>query len=202
MTPELAPGTWIHRPGDAGDGATAAPVPAAQLGLWFFLATTTMLFAGFTSAYLVRQSTGSDWRPVSLPPVVWLNTVALLLSSAALEWGRRTARVARSAGSARRWLLASLMLGLGFLAGQVYAWQQMAARGLTLSAGPHASFFYVLSGVHGVHLIGGIAALGYATVAAWRALVPRAQRLTLCATYWHFMGGLWLYVLLLLLVLS
>ncbi len=173
-------------------------VSSAQLGVWIFLATATMLFAGFTSAYLVRQ-TGSDWRPIPLPPLLWLNTGVILASSFSLERGR--ARL--HARSGRRWLLAAWLLGIAFLAGQVMAWKFLADRGVYLPTNPHSSFFYILTGVHGLHVMGGLAAL--ASVFLIRKHMPAGrweQRLKVCATYWHFVGALWLYLFVVLFVLG
>ncbi len=152
---------------------------AGHLGLWFFLATVTMLFAGFTSAMLVRR-TAADWQPLPVPPLLWINTGVLAVSSLTMERARRQAR-ARSGSVA-----ATALLGLLFLVGQVAAWRQLVAQGLFLSSNPHSSFFYILTGAHGVHLLGGLFALGY--------LLARRRGLNLCATYWHFLGALWIYL--------
>jgi cytochrome c oxidase subunit 3 len=157
---------------------------SAELGLWIFLATVTMLFAGFTSAYIVR-SAGPDWQPIPLPPILWFNTIVIAASSVALESGR-----ARSS----RWIWVAALLGLIFLIGQLFAWRLLAARGFYLPSNPHSAFFYILSGLHGLHLLAGICALAY--------LLIRGERSTLswrlCATYWHFVGALWVYLLLVL----
>ena len=178
----------------------ALSVTSGQLGLWAFLGTVTMLFAGFTSAYLVRQTTGSDWSALPLPPVLWINTAVLLASSATLERGRMLSRRGQALPG---WLLTTLLLGLVFLAGQLVAWRTLAAEGIFLPANPHASFFYVLTAVHAAHLLGGIAALTAALVALRRTAPSpeREHRLKLCATYWHFVGGAWLYLFLVLFVL-
>ncbi|MBI4467820.1 MAG: cytochrome c oxidase subunit 3 [Acidobacteria bacterium] len=188
----------------AGDGEIAREgslsMNTAELGLWIFLSTVTMLFAGFTSAYLVREA-GSDWRPIPVPPVLWLNSGLLLLSSFAIEMARARQR-RMEAGRYNGWLAGTTLLGTAFLAGQLLAWRQLAAEGLYLPSNSHSAFFYVLTGVHGLHLLGGIGALLYALIAIRRPAPPPAaiQHLKLCATYWHFVGGLWLYLLLVLFV--
>ena len=146
-----------------------------------FLATVTMLFAGFTSAFLIRR-TGSDWQPVALPKLAYANTLVLLAASVLLELARQ-----RASHAATR---AALVCGLLFLAGQVQVWRLLAARGMFLSDTPEGAFFFLLSAVHGVHLLGGVAAL------LWQLVQGRAPRLV--AAYWHFLGLVWLYVLLLL----
>ncbi len=170
-------------------------VPSAHLGLWIFLGTVTMLFAGFTSAYLVRQA-GSDWQPIPRPPILWMNTGVLLLSSFLLEMGRRRA-------SPRRWVAGATLLGVLFLLGQLLAWRTLRAQGIYLPTNPHSSFFYILTGVHGVHVVGGVIALLSGLVLAWRNVSEERlfHRLSLCATYWHFVGGVWLYLLFVLFLL-
>ncbi|MDA2929254.1 cytochrome c oxidase subunit 3 [Acidobacteria bacterium AH-259-O06] len=169
----------------------------SQLGLWIFLATVTMLFAAFTSAYLVRKS-GSDWQPVSLPAILWFNTALLLCSSVTMELGRARGKRLQTRGL-RSWLLASTLLGLGFLLGQLLAWRQLAAQGVFLPSSPHSSFFYILTGLHGFHLLAGLLLLLYLLFRVRPGGNPGnrlAQRdlTNLCATYWHFLGGLWLYL--------
>lgn len=184
--------------GEGGEGReTAVPLNTAQLGLWAFLATLSMLFAGFTSAYLVRR-TVSDWQPIAMPPVLWLNTAMLFSSSITLEAARGSMRRRRTA-ALNGWLLATAVLGMAFLVGQLFAWRQLAAQGIYVPTNPHSSFFYMLTGVHGLHLLGGILALLYALGRAWRSRLASAEphALDLCATYWHFVDGVWLYLFLL-----
>jgi cytochrome c oxidase subunit III len=192
-----------HDPVDPGDGGGEpwAGFNPAQFGLWAFLGTVTMMFIGFTSAYIVRR-TGVDWRPLPAPLLLFVNTAALLLSSVALEAARRR-RSALDLAGLRRWLGATGLLALAFAAGQLVAWRLMAARGFFLSSNPHSSFFYLLSGVHLAHLAGGL---------VWFALVlfrlrghryaasAGASALSLFATYWHFLSLLWVYVLVLIFV--
>jgi len=159
-----------------------------------------MLFIGFTSAYIVRRSAG-DWRPLAAPAILWANTAVLLASSFVLERSRARVKRADLLG-ARGFLLGAGLLGLGFLLGQVQAWKALAAQGLFLSSGPHSAFFYLLSGVHLVHILGGLVWLAVALVALWRSpLAASGRRLSLLATYWHFLAAVWLYLLLLLFVL-
>ena len=184
-------------PASAFDPAEHRRNSSLQVGLWAFLGTVTMLFAGFSSAYLVRRS-GSDWQAISLPPLLWLNTAVLALSSATLELARYAVLRERLSG-ARFWFLLTTVLGIGFLAGQVEAWRLLAAQGVFLPTSPHSSFFFVLTTVHGVHLLGGIIALLILLARLWR---PGRQNqivaFRLCATYWHFVDGLWFYTFLLL----
>lgn len=157
---------------------------AAETIVFAFLATVVMLFAGFTSAWLIRR-TGSDWGRLDLPPLAYVNTLVLALSSVGLE-------LARNARTARRgvWSRATLALGLVFLAGQVALWRALSADGALVTDTPQGAFLLLLSGVHGLHLLGGVVALAL--------LVRRAATPRLLALYWHFLGLTWLYVLLLL----
>jgi cytochrome c oxidase subunit 3 len=169
-----------------------------RLGLWMFLATVTMLFAAFTSAYVVRRS-GSDWRHIALPSILWLNSAILAASSVALE-------AARLNGERERWrpataaVLVALLLGAGFLAGQVAAWRQLAAAGVYLPTSPHSAFFFMMTGAHAVHVVAALVVLTWGAVATMRgARDPRAwaSRMGLCRTFWHYLGAAWVLLFLL-----
>jgi cytochrome c oxidase subunit III len=164
-----------------------------RLGLWMFLGTVTMLFAAFTSAYIVRRS-GSDWRHVSLPLILWANTVVLAVSSIAVE-------VANRNGMRRRWggavvaFAAALAFGIAFLGGQIAAWRQMVAGGVYLPTSPHSSFFYMLTGAHAVHVVAALAVLAWgAAHTRSGARDPRAWglRMEICRTFWHYLGAVWI----------
>jgi len=166
-----------------------------RLGLWMFLATVTMLFAAFTSAYIVRRS-GSDWRHVALPPILWLNTLVLGASSVTLE-------IASRAGLERRWraagggFAAALVLGFGFLAGQIGAWRQMVAEGVYLPSSPHSSFFYMMTGAHALHVVAALAVLLWSAAATWSAgrdVRAWDAQVGLCRTFWHYLGGVWVFL--------
>ena len=191
----------LNADGDESSGERAWAANTAYLGLSLFLATVTMLFAGFTSAILVRR-TASDWQPIPTPGLLWLNTALLLSSSLTMERMRVLARQERWKAM-RRWLLATALLGLLFLTGQIGAWQQLAARGLYLSSNPRSSFFYILTGTHGVHLLGGLFALAYLLLRflPGSPAPPRTTALNLCAVYWHFLDGLWIYLFVVLFVM-
>ena len=131
--------------------------------------------------------------------MLWLNTALLLASSATLEWARRRIRRGDELGL-RRGVEATAALGLLFAAGQVVAWHQLAAQGISLVTNPHSSFFYVLTATHGLHLLGGIAALAVVAVRTWqhRYTAERHGGVVNCAVYWHFLDLLWLYLFVLL----
>ena len=166
-----------------------------KLGLWMFLATVTMLFAAFTSAYVVRRS-GSDWRHVALPSILWLNTLVLAASSVALEAGRLRGERGRWSSACAAVALAFL-LGVAFVGGQYAAWRQMVAAGVYLPTSPHSSFFYMLTAVHATHVVAALVVLAWAGVATIRgSRNPRtwAARMTLCRTFWHYLGAVWLFL--------
>jgi cytochrome c oxidase subunit 3 len=177
-----------------------SPEPS-RTGIWVGLAAISMSFAAFTSALVVRQSTANDWRPLTLPSLVFVNTVILLASSVTLEVARRhVAEYARNKTSDRGaslfWLSGTLALGLLFVGGQYIAWRQLRAEGLYLASNPNSSFFYVLTAMHALHVLGGLVGLGRVTYLVRQPLFSM-RRSTMDATsyYWHFMGVLWLYVL-------
>lgn len=195
----------------------------ARLGMIVAIIAIVMVFVSLTSAYLVRQglptlnpSTGllvHDWFPLPLPKLLLVNTVVLLISSLTMELSRRQlardttlAQVASIPGvslgqSAQMpWLAYTVVLGLCFLAGQWLVWRELAAHGFYVSTSPSSSFFYVLTGMHGVHLIGGVLALLIAGAAALlrKPLETRAVVVDVTGWYWHFMAFLWVFILCLL----
>lgn len=175
-----------------------------RIGMWVALASILMLFVALTSAYIVRQIPAwnggvDDWVPLDMPPVLWVNTIAILVSSMTIELARRALN-RNDYARFNRWLIVTTVLGAAFIAGQFVAWKQLAAQGIYVNTHPHSSFFYLMTGVHGVHLLGGILALLYVTLAALRLRIGMAKRnaVKVTALYWHFMDGLWVYLFLLL----
>jgi len=166
-----------------------------QLGMWFALVGIVMLFAGFFSAMVVRRGMSFDWVSIALPRLLWVNTGVLLMSSLTLEFSRR-ALSDNAAANFLRWLAATVALGTAFLVGQLAVWRELAARGVYLATNPSSSFFYVLTATHGVHLLGGILALGYVALHAMRMASGRERRtaLDVTAIYWHFMDALWIFI--------
>jgi cytochrome c oxidase subunit 3 len=174
--------------GRPGDDRAAPETSPLRVGVWLVVGAAVVLFAAFTSTYLARR-VQADWRVGPLPSILWVNTVMLLASSVAIEAARRAQDVRRTRAAVG---LATL-LGVAFLAGQVAAWRQLVAAGVYLASNPHADFFYLLTGAHAVHLVGGVGALAY----AWRrvGLAPAAGALVgAVAIYWHFVDALWLYI--------
>jgi cytochrome c oxidase subunit III len=178
--------------------------PASRTGVWVGLAAITMTFAAFTSAMIIRQGSSYDWQHFVLPSVLYFNTAVLLASSVVLELARK--RVAgflhghakqRSAAMLTLWL--TLGLGLLFVGGQYAAWMELRAQGLYLATNPSASFFYLFTVLHALHIVGGLFGL---SLVIWRfsKQVPtlRISTLSTVSYYWHFMDVLWIYLLLLL----
>lgn len=213
---EEAPAPERREPGHTGNGGWQNLVPAggtlrtteeyspppSSSAIWVGIAAISMSFAAFTSALIVRQGASSDWRHITLPPVMYVGTLVLLGSSVTLEVARR--RVAEFMGShatrvevPRRWLLLTLGLGLLFVAGQYIAWLQLRAQGLYLATNPNASFFYVFTAMHALHVLGGLGGLVRTTVKLSHATLRRST-MNATAYYWHFMGVLWLFLFLLL----
>jgi cytochrome c oxidase subunit 3 len=177
------------------------PAGTYRTGMWMALVAIVMLFAAFTSALVVRKGGSSDWTSIALPQILYLNTLILLASSVALEVARR----ALATGMVRRFKIsldAAAILGVAFLGGQFIAWTQLAARGVFLATNPSSSFFYLLTGAHALHLLGGITALFYLVYRAPQLAsgVKKPVAVDVTAIYWHFMDGLWIYLLLLLTV--
>ena len=192
----------------------------ARLGLAVGLTPVIMLFVSFTSAYIVRQGLPTldlrtntyvhDWLPVNLPwLLLMINTVVLLVSSVTMEFSRR--QITRQAALAPvqsipgvslgeektvPWLGITVVLGLGFLAGQWLAWQELENRGFYLATSASSSFVYLLTGMHAIHLAGGILALTYAAITSLLRKPVEARRIVvdITAWYWHFMALLWIYI--------
>lgn len=187
-----------------GGGLRAVKDPAGEptrTGIWVGLAAIGMMFAALTSALYVREGAATDWHHIVLPPILWFNTLALIASGITLEIARR--RVASfmrglepSRSSPMFWLNITMALGLVFVIGQYLAWLKLRSEGLYLPTNPNSSFFYVFTGVHVIHVLGGLGGLSRVMV-KFRSTTDRLRRCTIDATsyYWHFMGLLWVYLL-------
>jgi cytochrome c oxidase subunit 3 len=163
-----------------------------------FLAVATSLFVLFVSAYAMRLGL-ADWTPLPRPRLLMLNTALLVGASLAMEWTVHAARRADQ-DNVRRGLWASGVLTFGFLAGQLFVWKQLNDAGYFVSSSAATAFFYLLTAVHGLHVLGGLVAWARASARAWRGTDPARIRLgvELCATYWHYLLAVWvvLYALL------
>lgn len=172
--------------------AGVAARPPAKMALWVFLGVASSLFVLFVSAYAMRL-TVVDWTPLPRPRLLMLNTGLLIAASIAMQWTVHAVRRADLA-NVRLGLGISGVLTLGFIAGQLFVWTQMRSAGFLVASSAASAFFYLLTGVHGLHVLGGLVAWGRATTRAWRGAAPGRLRLVveLCATYWHFLLVVWL----------
>jgi len=193
-----------HASGMAVAKARTAAEGASRSGIWVAIFAITMSFAAFTSALFVREGSAGDWTHLVLPRILYANTLALLLSSITVHRASkaiqsRTYLEPQTVSTVMAWLVATFALGLLFIAGQYEAWRQLAAQGLFLATNPNSSFFYVFTGMHILHLLGGIAALVY-LIGRLAGSYTTFRRAAFANTtiYWHFMGVLWVYLLLVL----
>ena len=176
--------------GDVG----AIDVAPTRIGLWIFLAVVTSLFGLFLSAYSMRMHHG-EWSQIVLPRVLWLNTLLLVAASVALQFAR-SATVRGRLGGVRNGLLAGGALTLAFLAGQLVAWQQLSEAGYFVQASAATAFFYVLTTVHGLHLLGGLFVWGRTTgrLLGGAELIDLKLSVELCSEYWHYLLLVWIVV--------
>jgi cytochrome c oxidase subunit 3 len=170
---------------------------AAKTGLIMFLAVVGSLFALLASAFLMRAA-NTDWRAAPMPGLLWLNTAVLVFSSAAMQVAVAASRRGETQ-RARLFLLSGAGAAFAFLAGQFLAWRQFEAAGYFLSSNPANAFFYLLTGLHGAHLTGGMAALALAVSRAQGDVSAAQPAIRLCAIYWHFLLVVWLILFALLL---
>jgi len=185
----------------------------SETGVWIGMFAIVMSFAAFTSAMIVRQGVSPDWRHFELPRLLYLNTLTLIASSFTLVRARARLTSAvkplpasgvdskKSFSEGMSWLYITFGLGTVFLVGQVLVWRLLVAQGLFLSTNPSSSFFYVFTAMHGLHLLGGILALAWMIHKLARTRgISQTTGLPAVCLYWHFMDGLWLYLLVLLFV--
>ena len=172
--------------------------------MWFLLLVVLMTFGGLISAYIVISTNGVlEWQPFNLPKAVWVSTVLILASSVTYKIAQNALNAANQE-KAKTWFLATTVFGGMFIASQLLAWFELVRRGVYVQSNPYAGFFYILTAVHAVHVIGGIAVLGFIVLRTWEKtasseeLIKRQQVSNAVAWYWHFMDGLWLVLVLLL----
>jgi cytochrome c oxidase subunit 3 len=194
-----------NRPPAGGDGGEGdkrrRPGPPSPRRYYTAIAlaivSILMFFMALASAYIIRKA-GNDWVPVHLPTVVWANTLALLASSATMELARRRLAEANIKSFRTLWQ-ATTGLGFLFLVGQIVAWRQLVLQGVYVSTNPASSFFYIFTAAHGLHLLGGVGALLYVLFRAFeKTQLSRATAAEVTSYYWHFMDGLWVFLLALL----
>ena len=119
-----------------------------RIAVWVAIAGIVMLFTALASAYIVRSASGNDWQPLVLPKVLWLSSALIIISSVTMEISRRSLKAQDNRGYSR-WLIITLMLGLGFVVAQLLAWRQLVRQGVYMASNPHSSFFYLFTATHG-----------------------------------------------------
>jgi cytochrome c oxidase subunit 3 len=193
LRPTLNVKPWVEqRPIKNVDAEGSLPLPPVKVGLGVFLAVATSLFALLISAYHMRMM-AADWTQLALPKVLWLNTGVLILSGAAMQWTRAAAQKEQIDG-VRIGLIAAGVFTVAFLAGQLWAWQQLNASGYFVKTDPATAFFYLLTALHGLHLLGGMYVWGRTTARVLRGVEVGKVRLSveLCTVYWHYLLLVWL----------
>ena len=166
-----------------------------KFALWLFMISIVMIFASLTSAYLVKRGDGS-WRVFDLPQMFWYTSGVILVSSITMQWAVMAARKDKL-GTVIKLLWFTLIMGVVFLVGQFLAWGEMIDNNIYFTGGnPSESFIYVLSGVHWVHLISGLIFISIILFNTYKFNIHSKAmvRLEMCNTYWHFLGGLWIYL--------
>lgn len=176
---------------------TTNKIHPLKFGLWVAMASITMMFGALTSAYIVRQSAG-NWLEFELPNIFFLSTVILLISSLTLHTSFRY-YIKGNEARYKSFLLISFVLGIGFLIFQYQGWMDLFSIGIDLKGNPSGSFLYVITGVHAVHIIGGLAALTVSILTAYTRKFKVTERrkinFDLTLQYWHFVDLLWVYLL-------
>jgi cytochrome c oxidase subunit 3 len=196
-------GTDVPAGGDddgEGSGSNLPRIPSRAYftAVQLSLAGIIMFFMALTSSFLVRKGLGDDWVSFELPRILWFNTLVLIASGVTIQIAKSQLRKGLT-DSFGRWWGITIALGLLFLGGQLIAWRELAAQGVFMITNPSSSFFYLLTALHGLHLLGGIVALGYVAVRDWRrSRITKPIAASLVSIYWHFMDGLWIFLLALL----
>ncbi len=167
-------------------------------GIAIGIISILMFFMALASAFIILRRGSNVWASIRLPRILWVNTVVLLASSFTLESARHRLASANLAGFRRLWV-ATTCLGFLFVTGQLIAWRQLVLAGVYIASNQASSFFYVFTAAHAVHLLGGIAALLYISFRNFeRSNVTLATAAEVTSFYWHFMDGLWIFLLALL----
>jgi cytochrome c oxidase subunit III len=163
-------------------------------GIAVAIVSILMFFMALVSAFVVRRGSSVDWISFHFPPIVWVNTAILLASSITLEHARRRL-VAAESQAFRKWWSVTTFLGVLFLIGQLFAWRELARQGVYLASNPASSFFYIFTGAHAVHVLGGVAALLFVALRNFdRTTVSPMTAVRVTSYYWHFLDALWIFL--------
>jgi cytochrome c oxidase subunit 3 len=183
---------WVSAAADDAVSGSSLDTNSKAVALTTFLAVATSIFALFISAYTIRMEE-PDWRPVTEPMLLWANTIILVLASIAYHWTRGAA-VKGIESRVKPGLTVSGALTVLFLIGQLVAWQQLSAAGYYLDSNPANAFFYLLTAVHGLHMLGGLWVWARSTMKVWTGADSDSVRLSieLCTVYWHFLLLVWI----------
>lgn len=171
-----------------------------KFALWLFIVSVCMIFASLTSAYIVRQAEG-NWQLFELPPLFWITSGIILLSSFTMHWAYLAAK-RNNLEMVKVAMSITTILGVAFLVGQVMAWGELVQNNVYFVGNPSGSFVYVLSGLHGLHILGGVVLLIITLIATFRFQVhsKSLNLIEMCTTFWHFLDALWLYLFVFLLL--
>jgi len=171
-----------------------------KFGMWLFLASVMMLFMSLTSAYIVRQAEG-NWVFFNLPSLFYVTSVVIIVSSITIQLAYFAVKKGNTA-SAKTLMVITTVLGVSFLIGQFFGWEQLVDKSIYLVGNPSGSFLYVLTGLHGLHIVSAIVFLliMLASIFTGKAHSGNMTKMEMCTTYWHFLGGLWLYLFIFLLL--
>jgi cytochrome c oxidase subunit III len=190
--------------GDGGDGGRGGggwsneltpPPEGYSLAIRLAIISITVLFLALSSAYIFNRAMR---QPIATPPILWVSTGFILASSVTVEMARRALR-RRLENRFRLWISTTMLLGLCFLAAQIVLWKHLVASGFYINKNLHSGYAYIFTGLHGAHLIGGLIALAYVMFRERSAWTVVRRRVSVDATtlYWHFLDGLWIYLLVL-----
>jgi cytochrome c oxidase subunit III len=171
-----------------------------KFAMWLFIGSVVMLFASLTSAYIVRQAEG-NWLYFELPGILTISTIVILLSSVTMQWAYWSAKK-DNLQMVKALVSVTTLLGVGFLVLQFYGWKELVASQVYLVGNPSGSFLYVITGLHGLHIVSAIVFLLIVLISTLRFRVHSKNllQMEMCTTYWHFLGGLWLYLFVFLLL--
>lgn len=171
-----------------------------KFGMWLFIITVIMIFVSLTSAYVVKKGAG-DWQYIEMPQLFQLTTIIIVLSSVSMHFAYISAK-RNNLFNIRLGVVFTAIMAVAFIIGQIQAWDELVDQGAYFVGNPAGSFIYVFTGLHVAHLVGGIIFLIIVLISAFRYQVhsKRLARIEMCTTYWHFLGGLWMYLYLFLLI--